>query len=163
MADSKKDKRIGNQSWRARSTHGKSPKFRTGEDLWSACIEYFDWIEDNPIGKGIVYQGELSKQSEPLMRAMTIAGLCLFLDICEKTWANYREKDDYIQVITRAEAIIYNQKFTGAAAGLLNPNIIARDLGLRDKQDIKHSGIIGMKDVSDMSDEELEAEMNRED
>jgi len=31
------------------------------------------------------------------------------------------------------------------------------------QQDIKHSGILGVKDVSKMSDEELEAELNRED
>jgi hypothetical protein len=30
---------------------------------------------------------------------------------------------------------MYTQKFTGAAAGFLNPNIIARDLGLRDAID----------------------------
>ena len=32
--------------------------------------------------------------------------------------------------------IIYTQKFEGSAAGLLNPNIIARDLGLNDKQEL---------------------------
>jgi hypothetical protein len=31
--------------------------------------------------------------------------------------------------------IIYTQKFTGAAAGFLNPNIIARDLGLKEHTD----------------------------
>ncbi len=40
---------------------------------------------------------------------------------------------DFSKVITRIREIIYNQKFTGAAAGFLNPNIIARDLGLVDK------------------------------
>jgi hypothetical protein len=43
------------------------------------------------------------------------------------------EYKDFSQVITRIEKIIYNQKFTGAASGFLNPNIIARDLGLTDK------------------------------
>jgi hypothetical protein len=33
------------------------------------------------------------------------------------------------------EEIIRTQKFEGASADLLNPNIIARDLGLADKQD----------------------------
>ena len=41
------------------------------------------------------------------------------------------------------EEIIYNQKFTGAAADLLNPNIIARELGLADKQQNEHTGVDG--------------------
>jgi hypothetical protein len=32
--------------------------------------------------------------------------------------------------------VILDQKFTGAAADLLNPNIIARDLGLTDKKEV---------------------------
>lgn len=36
------------------------------------------------------------------------------------------------------EEIIRTQKFEGASADLLNPNIIARDLGLAEKQE--HSG-----------------------
>ena len=40
------------------------------------------------------------------------------------------------------------QKFTGATVGLFNSNIIARDLGLTDKQEVKQ--------VSELSDEELD-------
>lgn len=69
------------------------------------------------------------------MRAMTIDGLCLFLDIDVKTWANWRSQEDFIPVVARAESVIKSQKFAGAAADLLNANIIARDLGLADKQD----------------------------
>lgn len=126
----------GNQFWRVRSTHGRNPIFETDEILWEACSEYFDWVEDNPLKEGVVYQGKVMADGSPLMRAMTISGMCLFLDISEDTWANYREKEDFIGVTTRAENIIYNQKFVGAAAGLLNANIIARDLGLKDKSDI---------------------------
>jgi len=71
------------------------------------------------------------------MRAMTIGGLCVFLDINRATWNVWREKrPDLYEVITRAEEIIYQQKFEGASADLLNSNIIARDLGLTDKKDL---------------------------
>ena len=40
-----------------------------------------------------------------------------------------------MRVTKKVEQIIYNQKFAGATAGLMNPNIIARDLGLSDKTD----------------------------
>lgn len=72
------------------------------------------------------------------MRAMTIGGLCLFLDIDRSTWADYRGKQGFSAIVTRAEETIRDQKFGGAAADLLNANIIARDLGLAERQE--HSG-----------------------
>lgn len=47
---------------------------------------------------------------------------------------------DFSAVINKIEEIIYQQKFEGAAVGLFNSNIIARDLGLRDKQDLTSNG-----------------------
>ena len=129
---------MGNQFWRARSSHGRKPIFETAADLWEACEEYFQWVEDNPImaTETVKFQGQGSLMEVPKMRAMTITGLCLFLDIDLTTWKAQAERgDDFSKVVTQAEAIIYEQKFTGAAAELLNPNIIARDLGLADKQE----------------------------
>ena len=70
------------------------------------------------------------------MRAMTYEGLQLYLNISHGTWVNYSQNDDYLTVTHAIKKIIYEQKFTGAAATLLNPNIIARDLGLKDEQKI---------------------------
>lgn len=127
----------GNRLWEARSTAGPKPLFANGDDLWEACVEYFEWVEQNPLMEGITYQGAVSKQGLPKMRAMTLAGLCVFLDIEERTWRLWRDtRTDLIPVVTRVEAIIYEQKFVGASAGMLNPNIIARDLGLADKKEL---------------------------
>lgn len=132
----------GNQFWKARSTHGKAPIFKTPDDLWEACAEYFDWVEEHPLweSKAFAYQGEITVAEVPKMRAMTISGLCIFLDIARRTWDDYRGREDYMPVVTRVEEIISAQKFEGAAADLLNSNIIARDLGLRDKQDVDLAG-----------------------
>jgi len=70
------------------------------------------------------------------MRAMTIMAFQLFADICPNTWKNYKETDDFMLIIRRIEKVIYSQKFEGAGADLLNANIIARDLGLKDKTDV---------------------------
>ena len=132
---------IGNQFWKARSKHGRNRLFESAELLWEACCEYFQWVEDNPLleMKPFAYQGVVIQEPVAKMRAMTINGLCLFLDIDETTWRAWREVDDFSTVVSKAEKIIYEQKFTGAAADLLNPNIIARDLGLADKKDIGSS------------------------
>lgn len=133
---------LGNKFWKARSKHGRDRLFASADALWEACCEYFEWVEANPLYemKAFAYQGVVVQEPVAKMRAMTIGGLCIFLDIDEVTWRRWREVEDFCTVVSRAEQIIYQQKFTGAAADLLNPNIIARDLGLADKQEVKQTG-----------------------
>ena len=146
----------GNQFWKLRSKHGRGKLFESADLLWDAACEYFQWCEDNPLKKEIVYQGEVSAKKESLMRAMTIKGLCFRLNantdyltaFDSKLDLNSEEGRDFSRVIKDIRAVIYSQKFEGASAGLLNANIIARDLGLTDKQEIKQ--------VTDMTDEELD-------
>jgi hypothetical protein len=142
----------GNRFWEARSSHGRKPIFSSPEQLWQACVEYFEWVEENPLfeSRPFAYQGVVIQEPVPKMRAMTIAGLCLFLDISEDTWSAYRKREDLSGVCSQAEQVIYQQKFSGAAADMLNPSIIARDLGLKDKSEItgKDGGPIQTEDLS---------------
>lgn len=133
----------GNRFWEARSSHGRDPIFKTPEQLWAACLEYFEWVEANPLyeSKPFAYQGVVVQEQVAKMRAMSIMGLCNFLDIATPTWRDYAAKEGFSSVASRAEHFIRQQKFEGASADLLNPNIIARDLGLADKQE--HTGANG--------------------
>ena len=129
---------LGNRFWEARSSHGPKPKFDSPEQLWDACCEYFAWVEENPLleEKGFAFQGIVTKEKFAKMRAMTLDGLTLFLDVTMECWRKWRtERQDLVGVITQAERIIRQQKFAGAAADLLNANIISRDLGLADKSE----------------------------
>lgn len=132
---------LGNQFWKARSKHGRDALFASAEALWEACCEYFEWVENNPLYemKPFAYQGVVVQEPVAKMRAMTIDGICIFLDITTTTWHDWRTKEDFSGVIAKAETIIRSQKFAGAAADLLNANIIARDLGLADKRDLSSS------------------------
>ena len=143
----------GNSFWQARSKHGRNPIFNDPAVLWTACEEYFKWVEDNPLKeeKAFCYQGEITTHEVAKMRAMTIGGLCIFLDCTFTTWYEYQKDKDFSIVIARVEQIIREQKFTGAAAELLNPNIIARDLGLVDKKDG-----VGSITMTNETDEELD-------
>ena len=147
----------GNQFWKARRSHGRKQKFANPDELWAACVEYFEWVEDNPLwaAKAFAYQGEVAIAKIPKMRAMTLGGLCIFLDIDFKSWVGWRAKrEDLFHVTTRVEEIIRQQKFEGAAANLLNANIIARDLGLEDRKE--HSGRDGGPiETADMSKQDL--------
>ena len=153
-----------NQFWKARSKHGRDPTFATAEILWDACCEYFQWVDDNPLmaSEPVKFQGESKLTEVPRMRAMTISGMCLFLDVSEDTWANYRKKDDFVGVTTQAERIIYTQKFTGAAADMLNPNIIARDLGLKDVSEREIKGAIGLIPIEPGADPAAASEAYRQ-
>lgn len=133
------DKRKGNKFWEIRSSHGRNPKFKTPEDLWNAACEYFTWVEANPLKEDriIAFQGKATHEPVNKMRAMTLEGLSLFLDIVHSTWGNYKKKKDFLIVTNKIDNVIRSQKFEGAAAELLNPNIIARDLGLAEKKEIK--------------------------
>ena len=135
----------GNKFWLARSSHGRNPIFSNPEQLRNACYEYFQWVEDNPLYEEKIFhaQGVITKDTVAKIRAMTISGLCLFLDICENTWTNYKKQPDFLSITLEVEKVIYNQKFAGAAADLLNSNIIARELGLADKQQNEHTGVDG--------------------
>lgn len=145
----------GNKFWEARSKHGRNPIFGSPEQLWDACCEYFEWNEANPLWetKSYQYQGVPVQDQIPKMRAMTIFGLCGFLDISKTCWDEYKVREGFGSVTTRAEEIIRRQKFEGAAAEFFNANIIARDLGLADKSELtgKDGGALEVaeKPVSD--------------
>lgn len=154
----------GNKFWLLRSSHGRNPIFPSPDALWAACCEYFEWVEANPLWESRLAsdKGQPIAVPMPKMRAMTIQGLCLFLDISDETWANYKANKDFVGIVTRAEKVIYSQKFAGAAADLLNANIIARDLGLADKKE--HTGANGgpLRVISADMDEVEAARIYRE-
>lgn len=128
----------GNHYWKFRNSHGRAPIFATPEDLWDACVSYFEWVEDNPLHetKAFAHQGIVTTAELPKMRAMTISGLCIHLEIDEQTWRNYGQREDFLGIVSKVENIIRTQKFEGAAAGLLSASIIARELGLADRQEV---------------------------
>lgn len=124
----------GNRYWDFVGKHGRNYAYQPNE-LWEEAVNYFKWVEENPLleEKGFAFQGCVTKETFAKMRAMTIGGFCLFADITFQTFQNYKANKDFFDVISRIEQIIKEQKFTGAAADLLNANIISRDLGLIDQ------------------------------
>lgn len=123
---------------------GKPPSFESPQQMWERAIEYFEWCSENSLSadKVFSFQGEIVHGNEKKLRAMTQAGLCCFLNISTSSWHNYKAKSDYLEVTGIIESIMYEQKFSGASAGLFNANIIARDLGLSDKTEIVSGGEI---------------------
>lgn len=122
----------GNQFWKLAQNAGRPRNFESPEELWEKACEYFAWCDENPIYT-VEYNGKDAVECQvPKMRAYTWAGLEYFCNV--NSFENYkRDYKEFSDVITRIEKVLYAQKFTGAAAGVLNANIIARDLGLAEK------------------------------
>ena len=160
----------GNQFWKARSKHGRKMIFESPDKLWSCCEDYFEWVDSTPLFESKVFHsaGNVTKVPVQKMRAMTINGLCCYLNIGLQTWYDYKVREGFSDICERVESLIWCQKFEGAAANLLNPSIIAREIGLSDKIDANHSSngikvielrtdFSGSDDLKGMSDDELRA------
>ena len=120
---------------------GRPPIFRDATELEHACQEYFLWVDDNPFYEEIPRYSEKRDKwvvhKKPKPRPYTQGALCLYLGIPQDTWIDWRKnREEYREVIANVEHSIRQQKFAGAAAGFFNANIIARDLGMVDKQEV---------------------------
>ena len=132
-----------NQFWKHRSKHGRDKLFATPKLLWDAACEYFEatdqrkWVKKDWVGKDAF---EVERETET---PYTLTGLYLFLDVNHAYFSDFKKTCslDFSDIITRIEQIIYTQKFEGAAVGAFNANIIARDLGLANKEDITQTNI----------------------
>lgn len=129
----------GNNFWELRSKHGRDKLFGSPKIMWQAACEYFAWCVNNPLIEIDYRSGK--KIQLPKMRPFTLHGLCHYLNCNSAYFRSFKSqeralKEDFITVIADIEETIYNQKFTGAAVGFLNANIISRDLGLSDRQEL---------------------------
>lgn len=107
------------------------------QQLLNACLEYFRMVNENPLTSEKVgfSKGKVCRTTIEHPRAMTVWGLSSFLGITTPTWYEWRKnRKDLKDVIDFVEQTIKQQKFEAAAAGLLNANIISREMGLADKQ-----------------------------
>lgn len=156
---------VGNRFWELRLRHGRKRVIQSPKALWDNAVQYFQWCEENPLMEAEqvknpakpyktpdTKEGDLIIPGEwivpapiiemPKMRAFTKGGFALAcgLNAWKEIDALKEVSEDFSQVVTRIENVIYEQKFTGAAAGFLNPNIIARDLGLMEKTETNLKG-----------------------
>lgn len=138
---------------------GRPFKFKP-EEFDLAWQQYFQWVDENPWFKNeAVKSGELAGTiiKVPTARPYSEVGFCAFHNLGEKYISELadtlqkhakdkesKNKEEALQlsnILTQARARCRAQKFEGAAVGAFNANIIARDLGMADNQNVKHDGI----------------------
>ena len=143
-----------NSFWKKKASKaGRKRIFQSPKALMDGALEYFKFVDENPwiiekphVQSGIVTYSETSKP-----RPYTITALCIFLRIHHDTFYEYKKRPGFTEIIKVIEETIRNQKFEGASIGLFNHNIIARDLGLKDKSEVLNHNVNA--DISDPVEE----------
>jgi hypothetical protein len=154
MSTKKTDYKSGDSAWEAAEKQGRGlgrpPSYQTADQLLADVRGYFEWVKANPLKVAEVksFKDDSWDHNKPVRRPMTIGGLTTFLGISEETWRRWRDPEDanhradFIGIIKRAEEIIRYDKVEGALAGMYNPTITSRLLGLSEK--VEHSGSVNV-------------------
>ncbi len=129
---------------------GRPKNFETPEELWEYYEEYKQYILDNPIkvtdwvGKD-AHQIERKHYMPPTWKGFEAflfrAGVGDVKNVVSLDWYRRNHNDAYteFQGIVRAiGAEMFERKFSGASVGIYQQNIIARELGLADVQEVNN-------------------------
>lgn len=124
----------GNEWWKIRSKHGRDTLFGSPQLLFEAFEEYSQWCKNNPDyatewkGRGLV--------KIPLKRVLLMQSFLMYCGTHGDYWHEFKQSKTYTNgkewrdVVKLIEQTIYADKYNGAANGLLNSNLIIRDLKL---------------------------------
>jgi hypothetical protein len=125
---------------------GRPKNIKTPEILWKLFEDYVKHEAENPMHK-VEYVGKEGRvERTPLETPITFMGFECWLwdnqyindlgDYQKNTDGRYTE---YAPIITRITQNCYVHNFKGASVGIFNANIIARKLGLTEKQEVSQT------------------------
>ena len=128
---------------------GRPPKFTSVTELSDLIDDYF---------KEEAYMGE----GDSKMFAPTMSGLAYKLDMCRKTLLNYSNNDKFLHTIKRArervhqalEQRLYGNNVAGIIFNLKN------NFDWKDQTVIENNMNVTLKEVDQMSDDELKKELD---
>lgn len=134
-----------NQFWRLRSKHGRDAIFASGEMIEKAVDEFLMACYNNPLFEHDYVGKDAIEVDKRKFRIPTWQRFCLFCGV-NTVYFNHLEKrvsdrqdevsKDITKAITCARELFYTEKLEAASAGLANPGLITRVLGLTDKQEV---------------------------
>ena len=136
--------------------------------MWELACDYFERVDESPIKKQeFIRGGDNAGKKIDIEYARPYSwagfedylferGIIAYLD--EYRFRTKPGYDNYAEVMNQIGKIMHANKFDGAAVGIFNAVIVARDLGLADKiiQENLNANIELDIDYSKLSDEALE-------
>lgn len=133
----------GNQLWQlsAKKILDGRRSFQWPHELLEELVNYFNWIQDNPLNEAKLtsFQGTNALENLPKMRAVTQQSMYLYCGISRSKWGDYRLGNDiegFKEVVEWAEDMMHSINFEGGASGLLNAMLVARQLGLAERTEL---------------------------
>ena len=115
----------------AKKIMGRPPEFKTPEEMRNAINEYFscDALIENSEGKTVF--------------APTMTGLARSIGISRQSLCNYADKDDFLDTIKEARAIVaeaLEQKLYGSAVAGVIFNL-KNNFGWKDKSEVDNKNV----------------------
>lgn len=121
---------------------GKHKYIESPEKLLEYFKQYKQFEEDNKLHKREYVGKEGTPVDTPLHYPITMEAFetWLFNNDIIQTLSDYisnknKAYDDYSAILTHIRREIYAHNFRGASVQLLNPSLIARQLGIKDQQE----------------------------
>lgn len=121
---------------------GRPKAIESPEQLWQFFTEYIEHEKNSPMYKREYVGKDGNEVDTPLQVPITFEGFECYLwdkgiiSHLSNYSANKDGKyDDFLTIITRIKQNCFVHNFKGASVGVFNANIIARKLGLTDKQE----------------------------
>ena len=123
---------------------GNPPMYENGEELFMAALEYFDFNQRNPwlvgelktVAQGANQGSSVELHYVPRPRTPTIFALCFYCGLSVSYWHEVKKKPEFSRYCEMIEAMIVDNKLSGAAANVYNAAIISKDLGLTEKTEV---------------------------
>ena len=122
---------------------GRPRKYETPVHLWMAACEYFEYNDANPLEKNeAVKSGDMAGMiiAVPVRRPYTKVGLASFTGLTAGYVKELKQDPEFSTVMELIDSVIETQQVEAAIAGLANPLIVSRLLGLTDKMEIDQLG-----------------------
>jgi hypothetical protein len=134
---------------------GKSKYIETPAIL----LELFNAYKKEVKSKPFIVKDWVGKDAEQVYREkerpLTMQGFetyCAEKDVINDLGDYFSDKDgkysEYSTICSRIKKAIQSDQIEGGMAGMYNPSITQRLNGLTDKQEIDHTGTVGIKEIS---------------
>lgn len=123
----------------------KDHSIKNPELMWEIFLKYKQWCKDNPRTKDLATKDSDTHKTElSIPRCLSWTGLNMYVateKICVHL-KNYRANtkgyyDDFVNIMELIDDCIKEDQTSGSMAGIYNPMIATRLLGLIDQQEIK--------------------------
>ena len=113
--------------------------FHTADEVYDAFFAYKEHRDANPydLSKHAQYKGSPVKLPDVQRKPYTLESFAEHAGFHPQRWCEWRKnRKDLHDAITMIDALIADEKLTGAIAGIYNALIVARDLKLAERTEV---------------------------